>query len=238
MFRKKFSGLVICLGLYFVGMVFAAEAASLQFDPTTLNVATGQSFQMKVDIDAGSNEILATDAKITYDSALCTVTGIENGTYFTTMGKADFSVPGQVYIAGIVDNPGDFKIGTGTVATMTVKCNTAGTATFAYVCTAGETGSDSNIANNDFDATDVINCAENGTSRVVIGGSSSTTPAPTSSTTTPTVAPTSAPTSVPAPTSSSLPETGTFDSVMGMGTVLPISIAMVVIGVAVKLILR
>lgn len=229
--------LLIVVGLFFATAAHGVSAASLQFDPTTLNVTTGQSFQIKLDIDAGTaaDGILATDAKITYDKALCQVTKIDNGTYFTTLGKADFATPGQVYVAAIVDDPGDFKKGTGTYATMTVTCNNSGTATFSYVCTPGETGNDSNIANNDFDATDVINCSENGTARVVIGGSST---GPTSTPSATILTPTETPEVTVEPTISSLPATGSFENTLGMGTLLPISIGMVIVGLVVKLLLR
>ena len=217
------AGVILALG------VSSVSAASLQFDPTTKSTSKNENFEIKLDIDAGTNEILAADVKVTYDQALLEVVKIDNGTYFPTIGKSEFEeIQGKIYWEGIVNDPGDFKTGTGTLATVTFKALADGTATIKYICTPGETGDDSNIANNDFDATDVINCSENGTSRVTIGTGTSTI--------TPTI--TSDLTVTPEPSITSLPETGMFDSSTGASMLLPISILMVLIGVAVKILLR
>ena len=235
MMKKLLIYIIFLAGIFLTTSASAVSAASLQFDPTTKTTPKGENFDIKVDIDAGTNEILATDAKISFDKTLLEVVKIENGGYFKTLGKADYSTAGQIYIAGIVDDPGDFKKGTGTVATVNFKALTDGTATLSYICTPGETGEDSNIANNDFDATDVINCSENGTSRITIGGGgdSSTTPTPTSTGST-----TVAPTNTLAPTVSSLPETGLFETATNINVMLPLSILAVLLGLAVKFFLR
>ncbi len=220
--------------LFGVASVGSVSAASLQFDPTTKSVTKGETFTIKLDIDAGTNEILATDIKGSYDKTLLDLVSIVNGTYFSTAGKIETETDGAFYYAGIVDDPGDFKTGTGTVAIATFKALSDGTATISYICTPGETGEDSNIANNDFDATDVINCAENGTSRITIGtgggggGGATSTPAPTNSA--------GSATNTPAPTITSLPETGFFDDATNkFGMAIPISMTMVMLGVVVKL---
>lgn len=225
--KKLLTSVVIPSLFFFVVFVCGTNAASLQFDPTTVTTQQDETFDIKVDVDSGTNEILGVDAKITYDKALLTVEEVTDGTFFPNIGKVDYSTQGEIYIAGIVDDPGDFKKGTGTLATIKFKAVTDGTATLAFTCTPGETGKDSNIVNNDFAATDVINCTENGTSRVTIGvgGSETTaTPSPTG------------PTSTPYPTPSNLPQTGMFTDMIS-NTLVQISVIMVAIGLVIKFLL-
>jgi hypothetical protein len=64
-------------------------AATLQFDPTSLTCAVGGTCEVDVVVDAGTDEILATDARITYDKSILSVDNITDGTYLT-IGKKDF----------------------------------------------------------------------------------------------------------------------------------------------------
>lgn len=148
-----------------------AYAASLSFDPSSVSKNAGEAFDIKVDANAGSDQITSVDAYITYDANVLEVQSVTNGTFFPTVTK-DTSQAGKVYIAGLVDDPATSKTGTGTLATITFKGKTSGSAILAFTCTQGST-SDSNITKNDLNATDIITCSSNGSSAITIGSGSS-----------------------------------------------------------------
>jgi hypothetical protein len=82
---------------------------------------------------------------------------------------------GEIYIAGLVDDPANSKTGSGVLATITFRGKTNGAATLAFFCKPGETATDSNIAKNDLNATDIIQCASNGSSAIKVGAGTGTT---------------------------------------------------------------
>ena len=144
------------------------EAASLQFDPSSASCEIDATCTIKLVIDAGGDEILATDARIAYDSSVVSVQSITNGD-FLTIGKKDFAKNGEIYIAGIVNDPADFKTGSGTLATIVFLGKADGKTTLSFTCKPGETATDSNVAKNDLNATDIIQCSDNTTSVLTIG---------------------------------------------------------------------
>lgn len=213
-----------CCMLLFFAAVSSVSAASLKLNPTSVTKGQGQTFEIMVDMDLGSEQALATDAKITYDCALLEVTNIVDGT-FLGIGKKEYSTCGQIYIAGIIQDPGSYVTGTGTLATITFKTKAQdGTATVQFVCTDGETATDSNIANNDLNTKDIIKCGENGKSTVVVGVGG------------PTSGPTNAPTSTPRPTTDpddvpdDLPDSGIGDMIQAVALPGMLLVALGIIG--------
>lgn len=167
----------IVIGAFFLYVALfvlpnGARAAILDFDPKTVTGKVGTTFDVKVLIDAKAEEILSTDARITYDPKLLSVVEIKEGTYFD-IPKKDASIPGKIYIAGIIQNPGDSKTGSGTIATITFKSLADGTGTISIVCNPGETAADSNIAKNELNVTDIIECSKNGSVQVTVGSGGS-----------------------------------------------------------------
>jgi len=156
----------------------ASYAAFLEFDPTELRPKVGDTVNAKVNIDAEKDQVLSSDVRITYDPRLLQVVSISDGTYFS-IAKKDFSKPGVIYIAGIIDTPGDFKVGKGTIATVSFKALAAGTGVLDFVCEDNVTATDSNIAKNVLDVPDIIACEKNGPADVIISGSTTTATAPT-----------------------------------------------------------
>lgn len=163
----------IILGAFFIYVTLfvlpnGARAAILDFDPKTVTGKVGSTFTVNLKIDAKTDEVLSTDARITYDPKLLSVDSITDGTYFD-IPKKDAVVPGKIYIAGIIKNPGDSKTGSGVLATITFKSLTDGTGTIGIVCNPGETAADSNIAKNELNVTDIIECTKNGSVQVTVG---------------------------------------------------------------------
>lgn len=212
--RNFFLQLVILLGLFFVTpFLNNVFAASLQFDPTTVSTTTGQTFSLKVNMNAGTDQVLSTDIYINYDQTLLEAQKVDSGTFFPSVSNT-LTVPGKVYIAGMVEDPATSKTGSGTIATITFKAKKDGSIKLAFNCGQGSS-SDSHIIKNDFNSTDIIQCSVNGTSTITIGSGSGT-----SATNTPTPSPTpttassssssSVATPTPTPTTlSQLPKSGT-----------------------------
>ena len=167
----KFSIILVFFGLlpHFRG----AFAGFMKFDNTTATVSTGSTFQIAVIVDPGSDSINATDIYVTYDSALLKATAVSAGSLFPTVSN-DIATSGRVYIAGMVNDPASSVSTSGTVATITFEGLKDGSATLSFDCNL------SKIVKNDINATNVINCSQNGTSSVTVGaGGANPTAAPT-----------------------------------------------------------
>lgn len=172
----------IFIGAFFLGvpLVSGVEAASLQFDPATVSATVGQPFDMKINATLGTDPVTSVDVYVLYDPALVEVVSAVKGTLFPTVSQS-LAQSGKAYISGLVDDPATAKTGNGTVATITFKAKTNGTATLKFDCTQGST-TDSNINKNDAGSTDLIQCSSNGQSVVTIGGGTVATATPIPST--------------------------------------------------------
>lgn len=158
----------INLFFYFFVIVFAipVEAASLKFDKGVVNVAAGDTFTLDAVVDSGSDQITSTDMWILYDSTLLEAQNASAAAFFPAV--TNNITAGKVYIAGLVTDPGTYKTGSGSVAKITFKALKNGTATITYDCRIDVSNS-SKVIKNAVDPTNVINCAQNGTSIVTIG---------------------------------------------------------------------
>lgn len=194
----------------FVIATGSVHAATLKFDKTTVTATPDQSIDVQVIVDAGSDQILGVDSYVTYDPEHWEAVKVKEGDFFSTVMPTIFS--GKVYVAGIIDDIGSFKTGSGTLATITFKAKKNATGTLSFYCSDGANDS-SKILKNDANATNVIQCANNGSISYTIGAGS-----PTGNTT-------------PVPTVSKLPSTGMFDS---MNSVTIPAVALVLVGLGVK----
>lgn len=163
--RFLFFYFLICL-FVFLFISSPVEAAFLKFDKTTVSVAAGSTFTLDAQVDAGSDQITSTDMWILYDPLLLEAQTASSGAYFPAVTNNISS--GKVYIAGLITDPGTYKTGSGTVATITFKGLKNGVATIIYDCRADVSNS-SKIIKNAVDPTNVIVCTQNGTSVVTIG---------------------------------------------------------------------
>jgi hypothetical protein len=173
------------------------EAANLEFDETELSVNVDDTFHIQVVVDAGSEQIISTDAYVSYDATLLEAQSVAEGTFFPTVTKNITS--GKVYVAGMVDDPATSKTGSGTVATITFKALKNGIATLSYSCNPDEYNT-SKIIKNDVDTSDIITCSENGEVEVTISGSDTDSESSTTSGMT--------------PTPSSLPKSGILENIL------------------------
>jgi hypothetical protein len=195
----RFTPIYLTLFLFaYLFITSPVEAALLRFDKGTVSVAAGATFTLDAVVDAGSDQITSTDMWILYDSTLLEAQSASAAAFFPAVTN-NISA-GKVYIAGMVTDPGSYKTGSGSVATITFKGIKNGTATVSYDCRTDASNS-SKVVKNAVDPTNVIVCASNGTSIITIGTGGSLTPT--------TVVPTSVYRPQPQPTS--LPQTGIMD---------------------------
>jgi hypothetical protein len=166
-----------------VSIASTVEAATLQFEPTSFTVNSGQEFDVAVKAVLGSDSVTSVDAYVLYDKDLVEATKVTNGTFFPTVLNS-LTNAGRAYVAGMVDDPASSKTGTGTLATLTFKAKAKGAVTLRFDCTQGATN-ESNINKNDVNATDIIVCTNNGQATATVdGGAAAATGAPTPTTVT------------------------------------------------------
>lgn len=158
--------------------VARVEAASLGFDPESSEIEEGETFSVDVVIDAGTKQIASTDVYITYDSSIVSLQSVNNGDYFPLV--SNIPTTGKLYIAGTIANQGEYKTGTGSVATLVFKGEAEGTTKLEFTCDITQTEA-SKINENDINASNIIDCSALTSHTVTVGGDgTSTTTKPTS----------------------------------------------------------
>ena len=151
--KNIISGLLVLTIFIAVGGV---HAATLDFAPDSTTVAPDGTFDVQVNVEAGTQQVAGTDIYVTYDSAYLELQPVTNGDYFP---KVDSSTDtNRLYISGIIETAGDYKTGSGTVATIKFKALQEGTTTLTFDCDTSQTDT-SKIVQNDVDATNVLDCA-------------------------------------------------------------------------------
>lgn len=170
------------LVLFIAPLLFSVSAATLDFDPETVTIGAGETFTVKVTIDAATAQVRGSDAWVAYDPTYLEAVGVADGTYFTTTFK-DITA-NKIYVAGTEDT-GKSKTGTGTMGTITFKAKQqSGNTTLTFLCETGS-ATKSTIIGVGSDSPDLITCGNNGTSMITVSGGTTvtgsylTTPAPT-----------------------------------------------------------
>lgn len=214
---------------FFVMPVFASTfaAGSLQFSPTSKAVKVGDTFDVQVNINTGSDSVAGADAYIIYDPSIVDYQSVTNGTFFDTPFKATYP-PNKVYLGGIMDQ-GSLKpdSGSGSMATITFKAKQNGTMTLTFACGSSAAPQTSAISKKNSGGQNIIDCNSNGTSTITVsgsGGSSPTaTPTPSSggsgaaaATPTPGSSAATAGTATPTPVTK-LPRSGVAENMMAYG---------------------
>jgi len=194
---RKISVFIGCIFAYLFLLNNQCFAATLKFDKTSSSLAVGDTVDVQVIVDAGSEQVTSADTYVTYDATVLEAQTVSNGSFFPSVSPQISS--GSVYIAGMVDDPASSKTGSGTLATIKFKALKSGSTTLKYNCSG--TDGPSKIVKNDVNTTNIIDCGGNGTLAVTVGGSSNTTSA------------TATPTTATSANVTSLPKTGVFDNV-------------------------
>ncbi|KKS44946.1 MAG: hypothetical protein UV09_C0052G0004 [Candidatus Gottesmanbacteria bacterium GW2011_GWA2_42_18] len=149
---KKVLKIILLLLIFFLSspLLFnPAWAGFFKFDKTTVSVANGETFQIAVTVDPGSDALNSVDAYVTFDSTVLKATAVTAGSLFPTVSN-DISTSGKVYIAGMVNDPASSISAAGTLATITFQGLKDGSVTLAFDCNT------SKIIKNDINASNVI----------------------------------------------------------------------------------
>lgn len=152
------------------GQASAVSAATLSFDPSSVNTKVGDTFKLTIKVEVGTAEVIGVDALVKYDKSLYKVVSVSDGT-FLTIGEKDYATAGLANIVGIVESAGESVTGSGPLADITFESLAKGTGTIEFACETGETG-ESNISEGTVDAPDLIECSQNGEAVVVATGGS------------------------------------------------------------------
>ncbi len=195
------------LSHFIIGFAFlfilpvAIHGATLDFDPNSTTVAPEGTFTVDIDLEAGTQQVASTDIYILYDETYLEVQQVTAGSYFPLV-QPNTETKGRLYIAGTVTSQGDYKTGTGTVATVSFKALQEGSTSISFDC--DETASDkSSIVQNDTAATHIIECSALQTHPVTI-----------SSTDTPSTNASSSSSSTTTTTTATLPESGIYEDMI------------------------
>lgn len=186
---KKFFITLLMIGFWFLGAKNSPVMAGyFGFEPTSLTVKAGETFNVKIKINAGADELSSVDAYLLYDNTYLKVVSVMADSYFPTV-TYDTATSGKVYLVGMVDDPATSKSGTGTLATIVFQAVTDGQASLSIDCNS------SKIVKSDIDATNVMECSKNERAIVTVSSGSKDNPSPTPSV---------------------LPKTGIFENVLNL----------------------
>ncbi len=164
------------LFFFFFVLPYKIDAASLNFNPKTSTVKVGDTVTVDVVIDVGTKQVAATDIYVTYDSTIVSLQSVTGSDFFPLVNNVPSA--NKVYISGFIANPGEYKTGSGKVATLIFKAVAEANATIDILCdvTATET---SKINQSDINASNIIDCSATGEHVMTISASTGSGSAPT-----------------------------------------------------------
>lgn len=184
--REEFFLVLFILFFVLAGKV---NAQKLSLTPNSGSFTVGEIFTVELMIDTEGQEVVASDAKISFNNSQVELIGINRGDFFDEV--TNYAGESSILIGGFFNDQFKKKSGTGKIAAITFKGKTAATTSLSFVCSAGKFD-ESNIISDS--GQDIIKCASlvNG-SYTLQGGSPQPTstppaPTPTSSNSTPPVA--------------------------------------------------
>ncbi len=198
--------------------VVSASAATLNFNPSSVNTQQDGTFSVDVVVDAGTEQVTGTDVYVIYDPQYLQLQTVTAGSFFP---KSD-NMPstGKLYVWGVIENQGEYKTGQGVLSTLTFKTVKGGNTTVTFQCDTANTET-SKILKNDINATNVINCGGNGSLTINSTGSGTTNNSSSSTSTTTTV--------------TTLPQSGVYENVMRFAVP---GLILMFMGVALRLVIR
>jgi hypothetical protein len=155
---KKYSRIIIAV---FISMLIFLNggityAATFNFSPTSTEVRPDNTFDLQINVDALTDQIAGTDIYLSYDANLLEVQTITDGSYFPQVENVPST--GRLYITGFVNTQGDYKTGSGTVATVTFKALAEGNTEITIDCDTTQTDT-SKIVQNDTAVTNILDCS-------------------------------------------------------------------------------
>jgi len=154
------------------------NAATLNFDPSSIKVKEGETFDVDIVVNTASAEVYGVDALFQFDPESVEATVITPGTFLDVNHK-EIKPDGKVYIVGLVNSPGEAVQGEDVLATVSFKAKKSSTSSLTYMCEINDTR-ESNVLEASTDSPDLLECGQNGKATIVVGDGTAV--APTSST--------------------------------------------------------
>jgi len=96
------------------------NAATLNFDPSSIKVKEGETFDVDIVVNTASAEVYGVDALFQFDPESVEATVITPGTFLDVNHK-EIKPDGKVYIVGLVNSPGEAVQGEDVLATVSFK---------------------------------------------------------------------------------------------------------------------
>lgn len=172
----------------------AYAAARIYFQPTSANVAQNSEFTLFVMVNAETNQIMGSDAVISYAGADLEVTNVSNGTNFFPEFQYANNPTGRLELHGYISAAYQYKTGTGTLASIKFKAKKgSGSSTISFVCTGS--GNDTLMLNTE--GTNILSCSQLNQAAITYASSGVPTPTDTPAGPTPTPTPQSGSNTVP-----------------------------------------
>jgi len=182
--------------LFFLFFVFPGKinAQKLYLNPSSGSFEVGQNFSVEVMIDTEGQEVVASDAKVSFNNSQLEVVGVDKGNFFDEV--VNYVGENSVLVGGFFNDQLKKKTGVGKLAIITFKGKTAGTTSLSFVCSAGKFD-ESNIIS--VTGQDIIKCASLGDASYILQGGNPqpTSPVPTATPTSGSSYPTATPTGEP-----------------------------------------
>ncbi|MEI6533135.1 MAG: cohesin domain-containing protein [Candidatus Roizmanbacteria bacterium] len=177
---------VICAGSVF--------SAYLEFQPPSLSVAPGGSFDVNINLNTGgATNISSADVILLYNSSALQLQSVTDGALFDSF--ISNTVSGKISMVG-TSSSGN-AISNGLFAKIKFSSLQAGSTTATFNCSSSASDSSAISGAEGADTKDYIVCAQNGILTINSSGTSSTTPIPTTTTSSGTTTTTTTPTQLP-----------------------------------------
>lgn len=178
--RTYIGAISILLGLLFIAPAIArVNAATLNFDPSSIKVKEGETFDVDIVVNTADAEVYGVDALFQFDPNSVEATVVTPGTFLDVNHK-EIKPEGKVYIVGLVNSPGEAVQGEDVLATVSFKAKKSSTSSLTYMCEINDTR-ESNVLEASTDSPDLLECGQNGKATIIVGDGTAV--APTSATT-------------------------------------------------------
>lgn len=143
-----------------------ATGVGFQFVPITETNSVGGKVTLAILIHTLSEKTVGAEAQVRYDPTMLQVSNVTTADFYPSITTTDTA--GILLARGSIEQPADFRSGSGRMATVEFTTLKQGSTTLTFFCDLAQFNS-SKIIKNDINASNIINCAANNTYTVTIG---------------------------------------------------------------------
>ncbi len=136
----------------------SARAAFFTLDPMSASINVGERKEISLSLDTEGYNTDGVDLLINFDPALLEIESIDFSDIYNLNDSEIDSDKGSIKIYSTMDNPNYHFKGIGDLAKIHIYAKSAGESELGFVCSSGETATDSNIWHSA--EGDIINCSK------------------------------------------------------------------------------